>query len=109
MDVLAANSDLEPMIETLNYHVQLDADDRAAIRALSCKVKMLERHATIIREHDRPTHSCVMLSGFSVRFKLTGTGSRQILAIHMKGDMVDLQNSVLEKADHAEVLLFDLN
>jgi CRP-like cAMP-binding protein len=46
-----------------------------------------------------------MLSGFSVRSKLTATGDRQILAIQMKGEMVDLQNSLLKVADHSVQML----
>jgi CRP-like cAMP-binding protein len=83
----------------------LDADDRAAVLALPFTVKTFERGHFLVREGDRPTHSCVMLSGYSVRTKLAGDGSRQILAIHMKGDMVDLQNSLLKKADHGVQML----
>lgn len=46
-----------------------------------------------------------MLAGYSIRTKVTGNGNRQILAVHMKGDMVDLQNSILKKADHSVQML----
>jgi CRP-like cAMP-binding protein len=46
-----------------------------------------------------------MLSGFSVRHKTVGSGFRQIVAIHMKGEMVDLQNSLLGVADHSVQML----
>ena len=39
-------------------------------------------------------------SGFAYRHKHAGNGGRQILSIHMKGDLVDLQNSLLGVADH---------
>jgi CRP-like cAMP-binding protein len=35
------------------------------------------------------------------RQKVTGEGSRQILAVHLKGDLVDVQNSLLGIADHS--------
>ncbi len=38
--------------------------------------------------------------GFACRHKLAGDGGRQILSIHMKGDLVDLQNSLLGIAGH---------
>jgi CRP-like cAMP-binding protein len=41
-----------------------------------------------------------MVSGFSFRQKLAGDGGRQIFSIHMKGDLADLQNSLLGTADH---------
>jgi CRP-like cAMP-binding protein len=64
-------------------------------------VKTIERGHFMVRERERATHSCVMLSGFSVRSKTVGAGFRQIVAVHIKGDMVDLQNSLLEVADHS--------
>jgi CRP-like cAMP-binding protein len=42
-----------------------------------------------------------MLSGFAIRHKIVVNGSRQIVAVHMKGDVVDLQNSFLRVADHS--------
>jgi CRP-like cAMP-binding protein len=46
-----------------------------------------------------------MLSGYSIRSKLTAAGGRQILAIHVKGECVDLQNSLLKVADHSVQML----
>lgn len=92
---------LEPMVGKLNYHVQLDEQEREAIRALPHVEKIIERHHYIVRERELATHSCIMLSGFSIRSKIVGTGGRQILAIHMKGDLIDLQNSLLKVADHS--------
>ena len=96
---------LEPMVQRLSYLVQLDAADKAALLALPHSMKTLEPHHYIVREGDQATHSCVMLSGFSVRHKIVGGGFRQIVAIHMHGDMVDLQNSLLGTADHSVQML----
>lgn len=98
-------SSLEPMVRKLSSQVRLDAEDRAAILALPFTVKSLDRHQHVVREGDVAAHSCVMLSGYSVRTKDVGSGNRQIVAIHMKGDMVDLQNSLLERADHGVEML----
>lgn len=46
-----------------------------------------------------------MLSGFSIRSKVVASGNRQIVAIHMKGEAVDLQNSLLKVADHSVQML----
>lgn len=100
-----APSDLEPMIRKLAYWVKLDADDRAALMTLPHKVKAFENNHYIVREGDRAQYSCVMLSGFSVRHKIVGGGFRQIVAIHMKGEMVDLQNALLDVADHSVQML----
>lgn len=89
------------MARWLNYRVMLDEDDRQAVLALPCTIRTIERNQFIVRERERATHACLMLSGYSVRSKLVRNGNRQILAIHMQGDMVDLQNSLLEIADHS--------
>jgi len=94
-------STLEPMVQKLAYRVELDALDREAILALPFQHKVIERSEFIVRERELATHSCLMLSGYSIRSKLTGDGGRQIVAIQMKGEMVDLQNSLLRTADHS--------
>lgn len=99
------DSTLEPLVQKLSYRAKLDAEDCDAIRALPFTLKRVERGHFIVRERELATQSCVMLSGFSVRTKLVGTGGRQIVAIHMKGEAVDLQNSMLKVADHSVQML----
>ena len=98
-------SALEPMLRKLEYWVPLKAADREALLGLPHAVKTMEAHHYIVRERERPTHSCVMVRGFSIRHKIVGTGHRQICAVHMKGDLVDLQNSLLGVADHSVQML----
>jgi CRP-like cAMP-binding protein len=92
---------LEPLLRKLPYWADFDEADVQALLALPHEIREIQPHHYIVRERDRPTHSCVMLSGFSFRHKLVGTGLRQIVSIHMRGDLVDLQNSLLGIADHS--------
>lgn len=98
-------SHLGPMVRKLAYWVDLDASDRAALLALPHRVKTLGHNQYVVREGDRAQYSCVMLAGFSVRQKIVAGGLRQIVAIHMKGDLVDLQNSLVKVADHSVQML----
>lgn len=98
-------SNLEPLVNKLAYRRALSLEDRAAILALPHKITTLEANAYVVREFDRPTNSCIMLSGYSVRHKTVSHGARQIVAIHMKGEVVDLQNSFLGEADHSVQML----
>lgn len=93
-------SPLEPLLRKLEYRVQLDSDDRAALLALPHTVKQLEQHDYIVRDGQPAECATVLLSGYCVRHKLAGNGHRQIVSIHMKGEAVDLQNSLLKIADH---------
>ncbi len=91
---------LEPLLRKLEYRQQLSPEDRAAVLALPHTTKRLDQHDYIVRQGDTPQHSCVLLAGFAVRSKIGAQGQRQIVAVQMKGEMVDLQNSLLGVADH---------
>jgi CRP-like cAMP-binding protein len=55
----------------------------------------------IIREGDRPTESILLLEGFAARYNLLRKGKRQITALHIPGDFVDLHSFLVKKMDHA--------
>lgn len=100
-------SALEPMFRKLEYWQKLDDADRAALLALPFTLRTFARGDDVVREGECATHSCLLLSGFAIRSKLVADGHRQIVAIHMKGEMVDLQNSLLGRADHSVEMLSD--
>ena len=64
-------STLEPLVEKLAYRTALSAEDRAAIMDLRFTLRTVERGQFIVRERELATHSCLMLSGYSIRSKLT--------------------------------------
>src|SRR3982750_1446441 len=100
-----SSSSLEPLVAKLTYRVKLSGEDRAAILALPFTVKRTERGQFLVRGRELASHSCVILSGYCIRSKITATGDRQIVSIHMKGEVVDLQNSLLKVADHSVQML----
>ena len=100
-----ATSSLEPMVRKLEYRQKFEPADRAALLALPHRVKQLEQHDYLVRQGDRAEFSCVLLAGYCVRQKIVGNGYRQIVSIHMKGELVDLQNSLLGYADHSVQML----
>jgi CRP-like cAMP-binding protein len=95
------SSSLAPMVRKLALWQKLDDAERAAVMALPHTTERVRAASIIVREGDRPHHSCVLLSGFAFRQKTTGEGLRSISAIHFAGDVVDLQNSLLGLADHS--------
>ncbi|HET7678949.1 MAG TPA: Crp/Fnr family transcriptional regulator [Xanthobacteraceae bacterium] len=96
---------LERLARKLEYRVRLSPEDRAALLALPYTVKSVEQHYYVVRQGDKAKFACLIFSGFSVRHKIVAGGFRQIIAIHMKGEMVDLQNSLLGTADHSVQML----
>ena len=91
---------LAPMVRKLGSHEELSAADGASILAVPFTRRKLDAGQYLVWDGDKPQNTCVLLSGYAYRHKHSGNGARQILSIHMKGDIVDLQNSLLGTADH---------
>ncbi|MBC9033823.1 Crp/Fnr family transcriptional regulator [Sphingomonas sp. JC676] len=91
---------LNTMLERLERHRQFDAEDRTAVLALPYTVRKLRPHEHLIREGEPAENSCLLRSGFLCRHKIIAAGHRQIVSVHMAGDMVNMQNSLLKTADH---------
>ncbi|MBB5686690.1 Crp/Fnr family transcriptional regulator [Sphingobium boeckii] len=90
------------MARRLRSRADLDDEDCRAIIALPHAVRVYEAPAYIIREGGPPTSYCTLiLSGLAFRQKVTLTGARQIVSIHMAGDFIDLQHLFLKRADHS--------
>lgn len=100
MSNLFADHPLVAMVRKLELWQPLTKTEQEAIVALPHVCRDLKASQYLVWDGDRPQNSCVLLSGFACRHKLGGNGSRQIVSIHMKGDIVDLQNSLLGVADH---------
>jgi CRP-like cAMP-binding protein len=98
---------LDALVAKLSYWQKLDSADRNAIRSLPHSVKPLSRGHYIVRDGDRVKHSCMMLNGYSARQKIVAGGRRQIVAIHIRGELVDLQNALLKTADHSVQMISD--
>lgn len=88
------------MIQRLERHRPFSIWDRKAVQGLPVVLKVMEPAAYLVREGEAPSHCCVLLSGFMYGHKMTGSGLRQIVSLHMRGDLMDLQNMLFEAADH---------
>jgi CRP-like cAMP-binding protein len=98
--VSVAASGLVLMLRKLELWRPLEDEDRNAVLALPHTIRSLGPSEYIVREGDIATHTCVLLSGFAMRNKIVIEGARQIFAVHIRGDLLDVQNSFLGKADH---------
>ncbi len=94
-------STLTPMIRKLELWKRFDGEEEAAILALPFEIVEMTPCQYLVRDGQEATHSCLLVSGFAIRQKLARTGRRSINAVHMQGDVVDLQNSLLGHADHS--------
>jgi CRP-like cAMP-binding protein len=93
------------MVRSLCLRVPLSNASREAVLALPHTIRSLDPSAYLVREGEVPSQCGVLVSGFAYRQKTTGTGSRQIIALHMPGDAVDFQHLFLNIADHSVQML----
>ena len=91
---------LAALLRRLNTVSGLDDADIAAIRALPINVRHWEAGRTIVSDGERPTDCCLVIEGFCVRAKTILDGQRQILSIHIPGEIPDLQSLHLHRMDH---------
>jgi CRP-like cAMP-binding protein len=90
----------ERLIRKLRISTAVDESDSHAVERLPIQTKDYPAQTTIFREGERPTHCCLLAAGFACRSKTTDGGKRQILSIHIPGDIPDLQSLHLHVMDH---------
>ena len=88
------------MLRKFETRAELDGEDRAALLALPYRLQTIEPAAYVMREGERPDRSCLIIDGLAYRHKVTLDGGRQIVSVHIPGDFIDLESSLLNIADH---------
>jgi CRP-like cAMP-binding protein len=89
------------MIRKLESIALLSAEERQALQDLPVQVMVLRADQDIVRIGDSPSQSCLLLEGFTCVYKLTAEGKRQIMALHVPGDIPDLQSLHLKVMDNS--------
>lgn len=90
----------ERLLRKLQLRTSLEADDVEALERLPVMMKEVAAHSAIVREGERPIQCCLVIDGFLCRSKTTDAGKRQILSIHIPGEIPDLQSLHLDVMDH---------
>ncbi|WP_375160177.1 Crp/Fnr family transcriptional regulator [Bradyrhizobium sp. RDT46] len=88
------------LVQKLSKVNRLDQDDILAIQQLPIHSKRVAAQHRVVRDGDRPSESCLIVDGFAFRSKLTQDGQRQILSLHIPGEIPDLQSLHLHVMDH---------
>lgn len=92
-------SPLELMLTRLERLSPLDQSDRDAVLSLPHRLRSVRADEFVVWEGDRVESSCLLREGVVCRHKIA-EGGRQIVSVHVKGDFVNLQSSLLKTADH---------
>lgn len=98
---------MAPLFRRLQTTTGAGRDDLLAFGALPYALRNFRENQPILREGDRTSECCLVVDGFCVRSKTIADGRRQILSIHIAGDLPDLQTLQLVTMDHDLVALSD--
>ena len=97
---MSDTSSLGALFRRWKRRLPLSGGDEAALVNLNWVRKQYQRDAYLAREGE-PTSVCtVLLQGFAFRQKILSDGSRQIMSFHIPGELLDIQNCLIEVADH---------
>jgi CRP-like cAMP-binding protein len=83
----------------------LSDEEKRALESAVARIKEFRTDEDLVRDGDRPSESCLLLDGFAARYKLLNNGKRQITALHVPGDFVDLHSFLQKKMDHGVAAL----
>jgi CRP-like cAMP-binding protein len=92
---------LAPFFRKLECRDALTGAEREALADCAAAVVDYPAGADLICEGDRPRHSTLVVDGFATRYRILSEGQRQITAIHVPGDFVDLHSFPLKEMDHS--------
>jgi len=80
--------------------VHLEPAERARVEAAISEVRVLGPRMTVVHAGERVHHSTLLLEGFMSRYIDDRNGLRQLVAVHVPGDFLDLHAFPLKVLDH---------
>ncbi|TCH95948.1 Crp/Fnr family transcriptional regulator [Roseococcus sp. SYP-B2431] len=99
--------EVSPLLHFLQRRDRLSAEEQTLIEALPRRMQRYRRGEEIIAQHSRPQESCLLAGGFAARLLQLADGRRQVAAMHIPGDFVDLHGLLLKVMDHSVAAVSD--
>ena len=96
---------VEALLQNLEHRDVLSGAERTLLRETLSKERSFAKGEDIVAEGSRPSVSTLLAEGFAARYKITEGGTRQITALHVAGDFVDLHAFLMKTMDHGIVAL----
>jgi CRP-like cAMP-binding protein len=92
---------LGTFLRKLELRDELSDAERRALISCAADIVDLPAGADLVREGARPQVSMLVVEGFTTRYRDSPDGTRQITAIHVPGDFVDLHSLLIKEMDHS--------
>lgn len=90
----STHADIQPFLDRLAVRSELTREERLAILDLPGHRLAVSARRDFVREKEETAFSCLIISGLVARFGQLNSGTRQITAFHIPGDMADLHSAV---------------
>jgi CRP-like cAMP-binding protein len=88
------------LVRKLEARDGLTDEERTIVEQMFTDVRVVKAGEDIVQDGDRPLRSTLVVSGVAARYKVLHGGERQITALHLTGDFVDLHSFLLKEMDH---------
>lgn len=92
---------IDRLLRKLEQFGSLGSDERQLLKDTPLNTRLVEANRDLVRDGERPSSCILLLDGFACRYKTLEDGRRQIMAIHIPGDMLDLTSLLLGELDHS--------
>jgi CRP-like cAMP-binding protein len=83
----------------------LSAEERNLLVGAFTSERVVPAGQVIVAQGDRPSYSQLLVDGLAGRDKVLASGARQITALHVPGDFMDLHGFLLKSLAHGVVAL----
>lgn len=93
------------LLLNLGQHDRVSEEERDLLTKAFARERSYSADQDLVSAGSRPTHSSAIVDGFAARYKVLASGKRQITAVHVPGDIVDLHGFLLKTMDHGVVAL----
>ena len=89
------------LIRKLETIAVLSLTEKRALADIPLRLKAFSEDADLSREGETPSECCLVVDGLVCRYRVLGAGQRQIMSLHLPGDIPDLQSLHLLVLDHS--------
>jgi CRP-like cAMP-binding protein len=96
---------IEYLLRSLQLRDKISDEEKDELVRIISQTRIFEAGASIVQEDITSTHSCLLTEGLAARCHYVIDGNRQISAVHIPGDFMDLHNFLLKRLDHGIVAL----
>ena len=100
-DALGSSSDHFRLITKFASITELTSSEKLALCSLPLVFKSFPKDQDVIQDNDVVDRCCLLVDGFVHRYKMLPDGDRQIMSIHLPGDILDLQSLHIRRMDHS--------